>query len=222
MKRNPFSLFAPYADRLRVVLFTKEDGTPTSEEIAGKLGTKDIARLWQVHGNRTVVVDAPMDRTEKADGMITDKHGLGLAIDAADCQNFVIYAPERNVVGMLHVGWKGLLAKAITEFYASLKKEWGIEPEETLVGAGPSLCVRCADFTDPRMELPTTDPAFFHNKCADLRGIADAELRSLGVQQIERHPGCTRCDPKNFWTYRGGDREAVLAGERNVLACTLL
>ena len=40
-------------------------------------------------------------------------------------------------------------------------------------------------------------------------------------QNIERMDDCTRCHPEKYWTYRGGDREAVKAGRTNVMACVL-
>jgi copper oxidase (laccase) domain-containing protein len=84
--------------------------------------------------------------------------------------------------------------------------------------------MNCADFSDPTTELPGIDVQFFHGKNVDLRAIADAQLIACGVAQknIERHPDCTRCRPDIYWTYRGGDREAVLQGKTNVTVCQIL
>ena len=219
-----FPFLRPFADRLSVALFTKEDDNIRFPDATAAVGAMDFATLNQIHGNRTIIVRSGLDRTEDADGMITDQPGLALIVRAADCQMFVIYAPEKNVLGTLHVGWRGLIAGAIPAFFRALKKEWNIPAEETFVIAGPSLCERCAEFTNPREELPTIDPAFVHDRHVDLRGAADAAFRKLGVQhdRLERHQDCTCCDSEKYWTWRGGDREAVKAGHVNLLACTLL
>ena len=224
MVENPFTVLEPFSDRLRTALFTKEDNTPSDEDIAAILGVSGSAGPWQVHGKRTIVVREPMASTEKADGIITDQKGLALCIDSADCQTFVISVPEKNIVGLLHAGWRGLNAGAITEFYNVLQEEFDVQPQQTFVGAAPSLCTTCAEFTNPEEELPNIDQQFLHDRCVDLQGAADAEFQSLGVpaKYIERHPDCTRCHPEKYWTYRGGDREAVEEGQRNVLACTLI
>ncbi|MBM3230859.1 polyphenol oxidase family protein [Candidatus Peregrinibacteria bacterium] len=202
------------------------------------------ARVHQIHGARTIRVHGPMDATEKADlsavalakadlsavalakadGMITDVAELPLVIRVADCQSFAVYVPEREIIGVLHAGWRGLLAGAIEEFFAVLKREWDVQPSDVWVAAGPSLCQQCAEFTDPAQELPGIDPTFFDGRRVDLRGIADAKLISLGVRKdhIERHPECTRCMPGRYWTYRGGDREAVMKGQSNMLHCKIL
>ena len=121
------------------------------------------------------------------------------------------------------MGWRGLIAGAIPEFFRVLKKEWGIDPSQTFVGAGPSLCKRCAEFTNPARELPSLSPQFVEKRHVDLQGAADAEFIALGVPEnaIERSPDCTCCHPEKYWTYRGGDREAVKNGQTNMLVCLL-
>ena len=223
MQDNPFPLFTPFARRLRVTVFQREDAF--SDALAMRhYGTKNGASLRQVHGGESIVVRNTTERTQQADGMATDSPGLVLSVRWADCQNFVIYAPKYNVMGILHAGWRGIAANALANHYALLRREWGILPEETYVGAGPSLCTTCAEFSDPTAELADIDPQFFHGRLVDLRGVADSQLDAIGVpkSQRERMENCTCCCPNEYWTYRGGDRESVLHGSTNALACMLL
>tara|TARA_Y100000310_G_scaffold342266_1_gene444763 strand:+ start:263 stop:949 length:687 start_codon:yes stop_codon:yes gene_type:complete len=223
MINGPFKLFEPFADRLRIVIFTKEDGMMSDSNAATQLGLKDRAGLDQVHGNKTVVMKGPSDGVVQADGMFTSVPDLALIIRSADCQNFVIYDPEKNVVGLLHVGWRGLVADAIPAFFTSLKGEYGIGPEDVYVGAGPSLCQKCAEFSNPTQELPDVEERFFDGRHVDLRGVAKNSLLSLGVSEgrIEVHPDCTCCAPESYYTYRGGDEDAVKNGGVNRLCCAL-
>jgi copper oxidase (laccase) domain-containing protein len=198
---------------LAVTFYTKADEIPEIEGV----------HLDQVHGNRTVIVRAPSNRTEEADGMITDVPGLALNLRVADCQSFVIFSPKKNVLGLLHVGWRGLISGAIPEFFAVLTNNVDMSPADVFIGAGPSLCQKCADFTDPIKELPGIPERFISGKHADLQAAATEEFLSLGVrpEHFERHPDCTRCHPEKYWTYRGGDREAVKNGRTNMLSCLL-
>ena len=224
MINNPFSLFTQFQNKLSVALFTKDDNITSDEQIASALGIKEVCSLWQVHGNLTIKVDSPTSRTEQADGIVTDKPNLILSIRAADCQPILAYAPDNNVVGVLHAGWRGLIAGAIPGFYKVLKNEFGIEPSRTYVVIGPSLCQKCAVFSDSANELPNIDPKFINDKnCVDLQGAADNQFFELGVpkDQLQRHPDCTACNHDKYWTYRGGDKEAVKEGHTNVLACFL-
>lgn len=226
---SPFTLFAPFRDRVRTAFFIKEDDIRSDEAAAKALGISKAAGLNQIHGNRTVIIRSASNRTEPADGMITDVPDLALCTRWADCQNFIIFAPERNVIGVLHVGWRGLIAGAIPEFFRVMKEEWNIDPSETFVGAGPSLCTQCAEFSDPMRELPSLPTEFIHGKTVDLRGAATDQFMRLGVRpdHFERHPDCTRCHPEGrsmlspYWTYRGGDRDAVKTGHSNMAVCAL-
>lgn len=224
MIQDPFPILRPFDDLLQVGMFTKEDDVRSDEEAAQLLGGKEVAALHQVHGNRVIVVTAPSARVEKADGMITQRKNLTLCIRWADCQNFVIFCPKPLTVGLLHVGWRGIEAKAITEFFRVLRNECGVDAQHVYVGAGPSLCQRCADFSDPAKELPSVPPKLINGNHVDLRDAATREFIACGVpsDRIDRHPDCTRCSPELYWTYRGGHREEVKAGHTNMLACRLL
>lgn len=181
-------------------------------------------RLHQVHGNRTIVARSPSETTEQADGVITDVAGLSLMARAADCQNFAIYAPQRRVGGVVHVGWRGVLCGALPGFFEVLHTEFGITPEETVVAAGPSLCQHCAEYADPTHQLRRSiDARYVYGDCVDLRAAADEQLQDLGVpaERYSRHPDCTRCAPKTYLTYRGGDKSAVESGESNILVLTI-
>lgn len=221
---SPFTILRPFEKTLSVTVCTKEDDITTDGQLRERIGVEKSASLWQVHGNRTIVVREPTERTEKADGLMTDQRDLLLAIRAADCQLILVYAPERNVVGLLHVGWRGLIAETIPAFFAKLHEEWNIHPQETLIGIGPSFCQCCAEYGEPDHPLRQFPKRFWDRNQVDLAGIADWQLTECGVllKNIERHPDCTCCHPEKYWTYRGGDKEKVLQGYTNVLAVQLI
>lgn len=224
MTDQPFTLFSPYADRFRVELLDRSGDAHDDALIAATLGCDNIASLRQVHGNQIIAVHEPTHREEQADGLITDTPNLTLTIRASDCQTFVAYDPELHVTGLLHAGWRGLVAKAIPAFIGALRTELGADPSRLLIAAGPSLCRQCAEFTDPVTELTGINPQFFQGRNADLRAVAEDQLFATGVkpEHFERHPDCTKCDNDRWLSYRGRDREAVAGGAGNVVACTLL
>jgi hypothetical protein len=219
---QPFALFRPHADVLSISMLTKEDCVKTDSEAMTILKIRNAASIKQSHGNVTVVTrDAGLEQAV-ADGIATDRAGLTLFVRAADCQLFVAYDPVAKITGLLHAGWRGLVAGAIEEFVSTLSTVLSADPARLLVGAAPSLCTKCAEFTDPARELPSIDPRFFHGRNVNLQGIADAEFLRLGILpgHLERHPDCTRCRTEKYWSYRG-EGEAVKEGYRNMLICSL-
>ncbi len=223
MIRSPFPLLRPFDGLIDLRFLTRKDDIGSDADLARALNTERIASLRQEHGNRAVVVREPSSRTLNADALFTDAADLTLTIRFADCQNAVIVVPEKKITGLVHAGWRGVQTRIMTSAYALLQSEWGIDPADTFVGLGPSLCTACADFTDPEKEVPELRN-FFAGKSIDLRAALDAELTAIGVPQNhrERLSDCTRCHPERYFTYRGGDRELVKNGKVNCLAVTLL
>lgn len=210
------SFFPQFADRVSCQFLTKTDDLTLPES---------HVRLHQVHGNRTIIAREPMQSTEKADGALTDLPGLSLTVRAADCQNFAFYAPNHHIGGVLHAGWRGMLCGAIGGFLETLRKEFSVDPSECFVAAGPSLCLSCAEYKDPDHQLRReVDAKYLDGDCVDLRQIADGQLVQFGIQgsHYDRHPDCTRCSPKKYISYRGGDRGLVESGVSNVLVLSLL
>jgi polyphenol oxidase len=222
MIQHPFTLLRPFQDMLDVALMTREDNVRDDEGAKELLGWDFVTGIRQVHGNRTIVVTDDTRADDEADGMVTDEPDLGIMIRAADCQIFGFFDPRMEAVGVLHAGWKGLLNDAIPAFISSMSRSFRIVPSELYVVAGPSLCTKCAEFTDPAKELKGIDPTFFDGRHANLRGIAEEQLFTLGIRPdyFERHPSCTRCDSQTYWSYRA-DKEPVLQNYRNMLAMRL-
>jgi polyphenol oxidase len=223
MFSHPFTLLKPHADRLLLDFLLKADDVHDDVGVGRATGHSRTVGLRQMHGNVVHVVREPSSRTLQGDGLITDVPGLALTIRFADCQGLVVYAPAKNVVGLIHAGWRGVVAGVIPSFFLALKDEWDINPDQVIVGIGPSLCLKCADFTDPAHEVPSLQK-YTVGRCVDLQAAADAQLAELGVpaSAIERSPDCTRCNPEKYWTYRGGHREEVTSGCINAFAVSIL
>lgn len=221
MIHRPFNIFQPHENRMLVRLYERSDDLRSTEDIR-RFEVVPIADAKQPHGPQTVRVRNACTAPE-ADGLVTDTSTLVLAIRGADCQIFAVYDPRHHCGGVLHAGWKGLLNGAITGFVETLQKEWGSDPRDLLIGAGPSLCFTCSEFTDPARELTGIDHRFFQGRLADLRAIADDQWQRAGVhaRNIERHADCTKCNRTRWWSLRGGDKEALRTGSRNVLTFSL-
>ncbi len=223
MTEQPFAVFRPYADRMRVRMYDRADRL-SSDAVLGTLEGMPIAGAEQAHNNETVIVRAATTmRIPRADGLVTKTQNLAVHTRGADCQIFAVYDPTHHCGGVLHAGWRGLVAGAIPAFVDAMKREWHTDPADLLIGAGPSLCFACAEFTDPVQELAGIDRRFFDGRLADLRAIADDQWTTLGVRarNIERHPDCTKCAKDRWWSLRGGDKEFLREGFRNALTFSL-
>jgi YfiH family protein len=111
------------------------------------LGRDDLVFARQVHG-RAVAVVGPDDRgrgsgseddaIDGVDALVTATPGLGLAVLAADCVPLVLYDPVAHVLGCVHAGWRGTVARvaaAAVEAMAGL----GARPGDVLAAIGPAI-----------------------------------------------------------------------------------
>ncbi|MFA5793378.1 MAG: polyphenol oxidase family protein [Candidatus Gracilibacteria bacterium] len=180
--------------------------------------------LNQVHGTKIIKIDAYTE-PQDGDAMSTYEIGVRLMIKTADCIPLVFADTENKIIYAVHAGWRGLVADIIP-ITVNLMLKNGAEPSKIKVGIGPSICKKCAVFTDPKNEIPqkyhfaisgnlsSSDCARSGcpgNQCGpcnagvlvDLRLIAKKQLSHAGIleKNIEWMPICTACD-KNWFSWR--------------------
>jgi len=73
-----------------------------------------------------------------ADALFTDRDGLALAALGADCMLIGLAAP--GVIGVVHCGWRGLVAGILPAALASVREHTS-GPIAAILG--PGICARC-------------------------------------------------------------------------------
>lgn len=223
MQTQPFQLLRQFQSLIDIRLLTCEDNMSSDADLMRITGLSNIVSLKQVHGTEAVCARVPSSRTLEADAVATDVPGLTLTVRFADCQNAVILDVKERVVCLVHAGWRGVRSNVFSHAYDLLRAKWNIDPINTFVALGPSLCRKCSTFTDPQTEVPELAKFFRQQNTVDLRDAVDDELRGIGVQKrrIERMLDCPCCHPETYFTYRGGDKEKVQQGFTNCLTVTM-
>lgn len=201
-----FGIFAKYPN-IVVALSEKKDGpmkfsSENRQRFLGKLGIDDklTVRADLVHkDNVRVVSNEEAGKTiEKTDGLITADNNLFLTITVADCLPIFIYDPEKEIIGLVHGGWrslaKNILAKAVKDL-----------SEHTLVGIGPGISQCHYEVKEDVLKefRPYLKHALQEN-FLDLKKIAKIQLINLGVKEenIEISPECTFCLPDKYFSHR--------------------
>jgi len=72
--------------------------------------SKNIFLLHQIHSNKFYYIKKkfnPNKKKIKADAIITDQKRLPIAILTADCVPVLLYDNKNDMIGAIHVGWKG-------------------------------------------------------------------------------------------------------------------
>ncbi|MGH3342061.1 MAG: peptidoglycan editing factor PgeF [Carbonactinosporaceae bacterium] len=186
---------------------------------ARELGLDPGLVLWmrQVHGSRTVVATGPWQgKPPEADGLVTGRPGLALAVLVADCTPVLLADPGARVVAAAHAGRPGL-ARGIVPAVVERMTELGARPEDVVAATGPAICGSCYEVPEELQDavagvVPEARATTrWGTPALDVPGGVWAQLRSAGVTRGERSHICTLESPDHY-TYRGDGRTGRFAG----------
>ncbi|MCF0180108.1 MAG: peptidoglycan editing factor PgeF, partial [Bacteroidales bacterium] len=114
-------------------------------------------RMWfprQVHGTDIIVLSKSSennnlnkDITQKYeeettayyDAVLTDEKRLLIGVSTADCVPILLYDPIKEVVGAVHAGWRGTVARIATKSIMKLSEVFGCNPLDIKAMIGPSI-----------------------------------------------------------------------------------
>jgi len=172
--------------------------------------------LRQVHGARVVVVTRPGEHAgEEADAAVTAVPGCTLSVQVADCAPIALVAD--GAVGVVHAGWRGLLAGVVGNAVAALRD---LGADRIRAHVGPCIGPECYEFGAEdldRIAAVLGDEVRRANGAdgwaLDVPAAVRSALRSAGVDEVAEEQVCTSCSPAH-WSFRGaGDsaRQAVVA-----------
>lgn len=186
--------------RVRVRCSARTDGDfhvdgPAVELAARRQGLVAGEWTWlhQVHGATVVAVDRPgAGAGSSADGAVTTVIGAVLAAHTADCAPVVLVG--EGVVGVAHVGWRGIVAGVIPAVVAAMRRGDGpIRRETAELTAVLGPCIRAAHYEFGSADLATVEEVA-GPRCRgitadgrpalDLAGAVDAVLAEAGVTEF--------------------------------------
>ena len=213
--------------RVAVVTFTERatgdlavDGDPAALA-ATRRSVVDLpwTTLRQVHGSRVVDVVEPGDLAgSEADAAVTTTTGAVLAVQAADCAPVALVHPAGGI-GVVHAGWRGLVAGVIDEAAGRLRSLCG--PGAIDGYLGPCIHAECYEFSDD--DLATIVDLFgdaVRGRTAGGRAALDvpatvaAACRAAGIELDTGAAVCTSCAADRCFSHRARrdtGRHAVVA-----------
>lgn len=160
----------------------------------------------QVHGAAVLRHEDTPDGlllTPPADGHVTDRAGILLAVTVADCVPVFVVSPRPRAIALLHAGWRGTAAGILPAGIAALS---AFADAATLrVHLGPSVCGACYEVgPEVHAALGLPDPG--RPTPVDLREVLRRQAEAAGVPAsgITTSSWCTLHDDA-FHSYRRGD-----------------
>lgn len=171
-----------------------------------------IAGLYQVHGNRCVIVDETTDLAARpeADALATRSSRLLLGILTADCVPVLFADRVAGVVGAAHAGWKGAIA-GVTDATLAAMESLGATRANIAAAIGPCIGRASYEVDDAfAARFLTDDPAnerFFAagkpgHAMFDIAAYVAARLAAAGVARIAIGGQDTYAEEADYFSYR--------------------
>lgn len=177
----------------------------------------------QVHGNRIIEVTKQLRGTDdslglqlvgEGDGLYTKEKNILLVSFYADCVPIFLYVPSRDIIGLVHAGWKGTYQKIAPTCIDVLMEKEQITPEEVHVVIGPSISGNVYEVDERVIEkmkaiLPSGKQAPWtktkdSHYLLDLKEMNRLLLLAKGIKaenmSVSKH--CTYTEKETFFSYR--------------------
>jgi YfiH family protein len=180
------------------------------------LGGAGVVWMNQVHGDRVVVVDAPVESAvDNTDALVTTAPRLALAVVTADCVPVLMGDARAGVVAGVHAGrvgaQKGVVARAVEAML-----DLGAKVEDISVLLGPAVSGRnyevpAAMAAEVESDLPGSRTTTSRGTPGlDLRAGIARQLTDLGISAIDIDPRCT-VEDKMLFSHRRDNPTGRLA-----------
>lgn len=181
------------------------------------INSKSVVSPVLSHSNNVLIVsDADRGKTfENIDALITDKLGVFLNLTVADCMPIFLYNPEKNVISLVHVGWRGLENNILKNAITKLKEAYGSNPLSVIAGIGPHIGVCHYEIKDDVLGRFKTYPDAIvsrdNQNFLNLGAIAQTQLTNLGLKpgNIEVNSECTLELRDKYFSFRRDKPEII-------------
>lgn len=181
------------------------------QTLARRLGFDDTVRVRQVHGATVLRAEAPFPEPwPQADGLVTDRPGVLLAMTAADCAALLLADVAAGLIGIAHAGWEGTSSRIAQVLVRELVNA-GAEPARIVASIGPTIGACCygidaqrAATIRERLGADAADALRTDGDgiVFDVAGANATQLRDAGVGTVEVAGMCTRSGGHDLWSYR--------------------
>jgi YfiH family protein len=154
---------------------------------------------------------------DNTDGLITARKNVFLAITVADCLPVIVFDPQKEIIGLLHCGWKGIEKKIIEKAVKKMKDTFDSAPQDIIAGIGPGIGTCHFEVKEDLVEKFLLYPEAFRKEGGknfmDLKLVAKKKLEGCGVrlENISVNTDCTYCRQDKYYSFRRDRSEPLQA-----------
>lgn len=165
----------------------------------------------QVHGTALTWHRAAADGwmiLDGLDGHATGARGLLLTVTVADCIPVYLVVPQKQVIALLHAGWRGVAEGVLERGVELLKRDAFARASDIVMHCGVGICGSCYEVGSEVIERltpgqrPGVSRATDGSGHVDLRAVLARQAVELGITEVSVSPWCTAHDRDRFFSHR--------------------
>jgi YfiH family protein len=180
-----------------------------------------LAPLEQFHSDVIHVFEGVPGEASRGDGSATNRPGLLLGVQTADCVPILLVDPKKRAVAAVHAGWRGTLARIAVKAVGRMQMRFDSKAADIVAAIGPAIGGCC-------YEVGTEVAAEFLSQFADAPDFFD-EFRTGDepnpIQWLNQMPPGHQPPPKNVLLDLRNANRAQLRGiglqDKNIFVSNL-
>jgi len=120
---------------------TKENVLENRCRFQSAIGVPDLKliSLKQIHSDVIHLFDSAPAESCRGDASATNRSGLLLSVQTADCVPILLVDPKKRAVAAVHAGWRGTLARIVVKAIGRMQMRFKSKPGDLLAAIGPSI-----------------------------------------------------------------------------------
>jgi hypothetical protein len=120
---------------------TRENVLENRRCFQSALGADDLALcgLSQIHSDVVHLFDTAPPAPCRGDGSVTNRPGLLLSVQTADCVPILLVDPKNRAVAAVHAGWRGTLQRIVAKAIGKMRMQFGSSPADMVAAIGPCI-----------------------------------------------------------------------------------
>lgn len=172
----------------------------------------------QVHGTDILVIGEPNEDYShflgvEGDAVITNQTGVLIGVCVADCAPILLCDPEKQVIAVVHAGWKGTASGLVAKAVAGMHSEFGSNPARLRAAIGPCIQKCCYEVDEPVRQAflqgglnwgDCAEPSAAGKWQLDLASANRELLQRAGLANaaIQTSDQCVCCCSEQYFSYR--------------------
>jgi hypothetical protein len=192
--------------------FTKKSVGADIGKISNILGIEkeNVYLPVQKHTDKVLVLHSDLG-PKVADAVLTQRKGVLIGVQVADCVPILLFDRRKLVIGAVHAGWRGTALEVLKKAIRRMIECFNSMPEDIRIALGPSIRNKCYEvgqevkdaiynvLGEGEYYAPMNGKYY-----VDLPAVNVLQAVSMGIpeENIWISNICTHCNPQDFHSYR--------------------